>query len=74
MKMPVPEEVKKSMEKFEWNQEESKEKVKKSLAGVLMKSLINITFGIIKEVDKLNERKFPLDTSAMAVSARCIKK
>ena len=74
MKMPVPEEVKRSMEKFEWNQEESKEKVKKSLTGVLMKSLINIIFGIIKAVDRLNERKFSLDTSAMAVSARCVKK
>jgi SAM-dependent methyltransferase len=64
-RMPVSEDMKKSMEKFEW-----KDSNKKSL----WRTLLEFAFGILKKVDSFNEKDFSLNTSTMAVSVHAIKK
>lgn len=64
-RMPVPAEVKDSMEKFKWEENKSK--------TTLLGTLINSFFGVLKWVDSFNDRVFPLTTSTMAVSIKVRK-
>jgi len=64
-RMPVSEDMKKSMEKFEWKDSDKKN---------LWRVLLNLGFSILKKVDSLNEKDFSLNTSTMAVSILAIKK
>ena len=65
---PVPEDVKKTMEKFDWEKE-----VPPSRQSLFAK-LINFGFGVLKWADSFNDKKFAHSVSTMAVSAKCVKK
>jgi ubiquinone/menaquinone biosynthesis C-methylase UbiE len=65
-KMPVAEEVKRMMEKFEW---EDGQELKKSL----MSDFISAVFAVFKKIDRLNNREFNLTESAMAISIKAKK-
>lgn len=65
-KMPVNEEIKKMMEKFEW---EDNSTPKKSL----MSRFISLVFDIFKKVDALNSKEFDLKESTMAISIKAKK-
>lgn len=67
-KLPVPEDLKNAMEKFEWSK--SQEKTRVSLAS----RVLNTGLSLLKWVDSFNDREFPLETSAMVVSALARKK
>ncbi len=74
-KMPVPDEVKENMEKFNWSQEQSSNaKAKSSFLGTIMVKAIAVAFSIMKKVDAHNNQDFPLDKSTMAVAALAVKK
>lgn len=66
-RMPVSEDVKKSMEKFEWEESASSGK---SVFSVVLSTCFNF----LKSVDKLNEKEFPLTESSMAVAVKGVKK
>ncbi|KKS03406.1 MAG: Methyltransferase type 11 [candidate division WWE3 bacterium GW2011_GWE2_42_25] len=66
-KMPVSEDVKKSMEKFEWEEGETKRQTFSSF-------ILNKGFSFLKAVDNLNNREFPLTKSTMAVALKGVKK
>lgn len=63
---PMPEAVKKSMEKFDWNEQPRNRG--------LMSALINAFYTILKKVDKKNDASFPLEKSTMAVALKATKK
>lgn len=67
-KFPVSDEIKSSMEKFKWDEEQKKDSAK-SLWGYF----ISFGFGFLKWVDDFNNRDFPLDTSTMVVAAKMVK-
>lgn len=67
-KMPVPEDVKNSMEKFKWNEEALPDK------KTLWSRIISSVFYIFKKVDELNNKDFDLKTSTMAISIKARKK
>jgi len=65
-RFPVPADLKKSMEKFDWNEQPKKRGV--------MSTLINAFFTFLKKIDKKNDAIFPLDKSTMAVAIKAKKK
>lgn len=64
-KLPVSEDVKRSMEKFDWDKDEKTS---------FVSSMINFFYSVLKKVDLHNEKDFSLDTSSMAVALKGIKK
>lgn len=70
--LPVPEEVRNSMEKFEWSSDSPKKKSFNPL-GIILSFFISSVFSILKFVDSFNNKKFKLTTSTMAVSALAVK-
>ena len=66
-KLPVSEDVIKSMEKFEWEEDAAKRRT-------LSSSILNTGFSFLKAVDSMNNRKFPLTKSTMAVALKGVKK
>jgi ubiquinone/menaquinone biosynthesis C-methylase UbiE len=65
-KLPVSEDVRTSMEKFEWKKN-TQSKVS------LTSKIISAVFALFKKVDELNDRKFNIDTSTMAISIKAKK-
>lgn len=68
--MPVSDEIKNAMEKFKWDDDANSQVVKQGLAS----KIINNGFAFLKWVDSFNDREFNLDTSAMVVAAKAVKK
>ena len=66
-KLPVPEDVKRAMEKFEWRGEPEKHR---SLSSFIL----NTGFNFLKRVDSFNDKKFALTKSTMAVALKGVKK
>lgn len=66
-RMPVSEDVKMSMEKFDWDKDTKKKQT-------LFSFILNLGFSVLKKIDKFNEREFPLTTSSMAVALKGVKK
>jgi ubiquinone/menaquinone biosynthesis C-methylase UbiE len=72
-KLPVPEEVRSKMEKFEWDETQHSKPVKKSIVGTMLSLMISTFFSVIKWVDRKNDKKFSLDVPTMAVAALAVK-
>jgi len=66
-KLPVPEDVKRAMEKFEWGEEPEKH-------PSLSFFILNTGFNFLKMIDSFNDKKFALTKSTMAVALKGVKK
>ena len=66
-KLPVPEDVKRAMEKFEWGEEPEKHRSFSSF-------ILNTGFNFLKMIDSFNDKKFALTKSTMAVALKGVKK
>ncbi len=66
--LPVGEEVRKAMEKFEWNTEDNYDHTKGIMSKILQRGLAFLTW-----VDSFNNKEFRLSTSSMAVAALAVK-
>jgi len=55
------------MEKFDWEEDSRKNK---SLFSIT----INVVFNMMKKIDRLNDREFPLTKSTMVVALKGVKK
>jgi SAM-dependent methyltransferase len=65
-RLPVPESVKNSMEKFKWEENSSGK-------GKIVSKCISTVLDLFKIVDKLNDRKFNNSVSSMAISIKARK-
>lgn len=66
-RLPVPESVRVGMEKFEW------QRVQPALAWHPAQVILRTGMGVLRAVDRLNERPFPLTGTAMHLAAKVRK-
>jgi ubiquinone/menaquinone biosynthesis C-methylase UbiE len=71
--LPVPDDVKNSMEKFKWGEETDSKQAAKTQSKSIWTTLINFGFSALKWADSFNNTEFPLTKSTMAVAMKLKK-